>query len=68
VSRHIFGEESAALKVHKNTVASIILKWMKLGTTKNLPIAGRPTKLRNRGRRDLVKELTNNLKVTLTEF
>ena len=28
---------SAALKVPKNTVASIILKWKKFGTTKTLP-------------------------------
>ena len=27
---------SAALKVHKNTVASIILKWKKFGNTKTL--------------------------------
>jgi hypothetical protein len=31
---------SAALKVTKNTVASIILKWKKFGTTKTLPRAG----------------------------
>ena len=59
---------SAALKVPKNTVASIIIKWKKFATTKTLPRAGRPTKLRNRGRRTLVKELTNNLMVTLTEL
>jgi hypothetical protein len=44
VSRHRSGEGyqkmSAALKVPKNTVASIILKWKKLGTTKTLPRAG----------------------------
>ena len=37
VSRHRSGEGYqkmyAALKVHKNTVASIILKWKKFGTT-----------------------------------
>ena len=31
---------STALKVPKNTVASIILKWKKFGTTKTLPRAG----------------------------
>uniref|UniRef100_A0A8C7HKG5 Ubiquitin carboxyl-terminal hydrolase n=1 Tax=Oncorhynchus kisutch TaxID=8019 RepID=A0A8C7HKG5_ONCKI len=31
---------SAALKVPKNTVATIILKWKKFGTTKTLPRAG----------------------------
>uniref|UniRef100_A0A4W5KL89 C2H2-type domain-containing protein n=1 Tax=Hucho hucho TaxID=62062 RepID=A0A4W5KL89_9TELE len=53
VSRHRSGEGyqkiSAALKVPKNTVASIILKWKKFGTTKTLPRAGRPAKLSNRG-------------------
>uniref|UniRef100_A0A674AB71 Zinc finger protein 250-like n=1 Tax=Salmo trutta TaxID=8032 RepID=A0A674AB71_SALTR len=53
VSRHRSGEGyqkiSAALNVPKNTVASIILKWKKFGTTKTLPRAGRPAKLSNRG-------------------
>ena len=43
VSRHRSGEGykkmSAAFKVPKNTVASIILKWKKFGTTKILPRA-----------------------------
>jgi hypothetical protein len=55
VSRHRSGEGyqkmSAALKVPKNTVASIILKWKKFGTTKTLHRAGRPAKLNNRGER-----------------
>ena len=46
VSRHRSGEGqqkmSAALKVPKNTVASIILKCKKFGTTKTLPRAGGP--------------------------
>ena len=45
---------SAALKVHKNTVASIILKWKMFRTTKTLPRAGCLVKLRNQGRRALV--------------
>ena len=44
VSRHRSEEGyqnmSAALKVPKNTVASIILKWKKFGNTKTLPGAG----------------------------
>ena len=40
VLRHRSGEGyktiSAALKIPKNTVASIILKWKKFGTTKRL--------------------------------
>ena len=59
---------SAALKVHNNTVASIILKWKKFGTTKTLPRAGRAAKLSIRGRRALVREVTKNLMVTLTEI
>ena len=55
VSRQRSGEgyqkTCAALKVPKNTVAYIILKWKKFGTTKTLPRAGRPAKLNNRGRR-----------------
>ena len=58
---------SAALKVPKNTVASIILKWKKFGTTKTLPRAGRPVKLSNRRRRSLVRKVTKNPMVTLTE-
>ena len=72
VSRHRSGEGyqniSAALKVPKNTVASIILKWKKFGTTKTLPRAGCLAKLSNRGRRDLVREVTKNPMVTLTEL
>ena len=72
VSKHRSGEGyeniSAALKVPKNTVVSIILKWNKFGTTKTLPKAGCPAKLGNRGRMALVKELTKNLVVTLTEL
>ena len=72
VSRHRSGEGyqniSAALKVLKNTVASIILKWKKFGTTKTLRRAGRPAKLSNLGRRALVSEVTKSLTVTLSEL
>ena len=68
VSRHRSGEGyqdmSAALKVPKNIVVSIILKWKKLGTTKTILRAGHPAKLRNRGRRALVREVTKNQVVT----
>ena len=59
---------SAAMNVPKNTVASIILKWKTFGTTKNLPRAGRPAKLSHWGRRALVREVTKNPMVTLTEL
>jgi hypothetical protein len=36
-----YQKTTAALKVPKNTVTSIILKWKKFGTTKTLPRAGR---------------------------
>jgi hypothetical protein len=48
------------MKVPKNTMASIILKWTKFGTTKTLPKAGCLAKLNNQGRRALVREVTKN--------
>jgi hypothetical protein len=59
---------SVALKVPKNTVASIILKWNKFGTTKTLPRAAHPAKQSNRGRRALAGEVTRNTMVTLTDL
>ena len=59
---------SAALKVPKNRMASIIFKWKKFGTAKTLRRAGCLAKLSNRGRRAFVREVTNNLMVTLTEL
>jgi hypothetical protein len=59
---------SAALKVPKNTVASLILKWKKFGTIKTLPGADRQAKLSNLGRRALVREVTKIPMVTLTEL
>ena len=56
-----------ALMVPKNTVASNILKWKKFGTNKTLPRAGHLAKLSNRVRRALVREVTKNPMVTLTE-
>ena len=61
VSRHRSGEGyqkiSAALKVPKNTVASIILKWKKFGTAKTLPRAGQLAKMSNCRRRAFVREV-----------
>ena len=54
---------SAALNIPKNTVASIILKWKKFGTTKTLPRAGLLAKLSNR--RVLVREVNKNPMVEL---
>ncbi|KAI3372222.1 hypothetical protein L3Q82_022660 [Scortum barcoo] len=55
---------SAALKVPMSTVASIINKWKKFGTTRTL----RPSKLSDRGKRALVREVTKNPMVTLSEL
>uniref|UniRef100_A0AAQ4NUB9 Transposase Tc1-like domain-containing protein n=1 Tax=Gasterosteus aculeatus aculeatus TaxID=481459 RepID=A0AAQ4NUB9_GASAC len=72
VSRHRSGEGyrkiSAALKVPMSTVASIIRKWKKFGTTRTLPRVGHPAKLSDRGRRALVRDVTRNPMVTLTEL
>ncbi len=59
---------SAALKVPKSTVASIILKWKTVGMTRTLPRAGRPAKLSYRGRRALVREVKKNPKITVAEL
>ncbi len=71
VARHRSGQgykkNSAALKVPKSTVASIILKWKTFGTTRTLPRAGRPAKLSYRGRRALVREVKKNPKITVAE-
>ena len=62
VSRHRSGEGyrkmSAALKVPMSTVASIIHKWKKFGTTRTLPRVGSLAKLSDRGRRASVREVT----------
>ncbi|KAG2456327.1 TCB1 transposase, partial [Polypterus senegalus] len=72
VSRHKSGEGYrkiyAALKVPVSTVASIIHKWKKFETTRTLPRAGWPSKLRDRGRRALVREVTKNPVVILSEL
>ena len=57
---------SVALKVLKNTVASIILKLKKFGTIKTLPRAVRQAKLSNRERRALVRDVTKNPMFTMT--
>uniref|UniRef100_A0A8C1ZAS2 Transposase n=1 Tax=Cyprinus carpio TaxID=7962 RepID=A0A8C1ZAS2_CYPCA len=72
VARHGSGQgyktNSAALKVPKSTVASIILKWKTFGMTRSLPRAGRPGKLSYWGRRALVREVKKNPKITVAEL
>ncbi len=68
VARHRSGQGykkiSAALKVPKSTVASII----SIITTRTLPRAGRPAKLSYRGRRASVREVKKNPKITVAEL
>ena len=68
VSRHRSGEGyqkmSAALKVPKNTVASIIPKWKKFGTTKTLPRAGSLAKLSDQRRMARRKQLLSKRHMT----
>uniref|UniRef100_A0AAZ3QI61 Transposase Tc1-like domain-containing protein n=1 Tax=Oncorhynchus tshawytscha TaxID=74940 RepID=A0AAZ3QI61_ONCTS len=59
---------SAALKVPKNTVVSIILKWKKYGSPRLSLELSVSAKLSNRGRRALVREVTKNLMVSLIEL
>ncbi|KAG2466795.1 TCB1 transposase, partial [Polypterus senegalus] len=72
VSRHKSGEGyrkiSAALKVPMSTVASIMHKRKKFETIRTLLRAGRPSKLSDLGRRALVREVTKNPMVTLSEL
>ncbi len=72
VARHRSGQGykniSAALKVPKSTVASIILKWKTFGMTRTLLRAGRPAKLSYQGRRALVREVKKNPKITVAEL
>ena len=48
--QNIYQNNSEVLKVPKNTVGSIILKWKKFGT-RDRAITGHPAKLSNWGRR-----------------
>ena len=59
---------SAAMKVPKNTMLSIILQCMKFGTTRTPPGSTGPDKLSNQGRGTLVREVTKNLMATLAEL
>ena len=68
--RYISGEENktiSSVEGSKSTVVSIIKKLKKHGTTQTLPRAGCPTKLSNRARRTLVREVTQNPMTSLTE-
>lgn len=49
-------------------MASIILKWKKIGTTLNLPRDGRPAKLGIQEKRALVRDVRKNPTVSLKEL
>ncbi|KAG2465867.1 TCB1 transposase, partial [Polypterus senegalus] len=72
VSRHKSGEGyrkiSAALKVPVSTVASIIRKWKKFETPGLFVELAKSYELNDWGRRALVREVTKNLMVTLSEL
>ena len=53
------------VRVPNNFGTTIILKWKKFGTTNSLPKAGHQSKLSNRGRRALDREVTKNTRVPL---
>ncbi len=59
---------SSSMKVPKSTVASIILKWKKFGTTRTLPRAGRSAKPSHLWKRALSRLVTKHLMVTLVEL
>uniref|UniRef100_A0A9J7X9A1 Transposase n=1 Tax=Cyprinus carpio carpio TaxID=630221 RepID=A0A9J7X9A1_CYPCA len=67
-SGHGYKKISAALKVPKSTVASIILEWKTFGMTRTLPRAGHPAKLSYQGRGALVREVKKNPKITVAEL
>ncbi|MCJ8729558.1 hypothetical protein PDJAM_G00107950, partial [Pangasius djambal] len=72
VARHRSGQGyktiTKTLKVLRTTVASIILKWKKLGTILNLSSVGHPAKLGIQERRVLIREVRKNPTVTLKEL
>ncbi|GIY06052.1 protein-tyrosine sulfotransferase [Caerostris extrusa] len=51
---------SSDLKYPKSTVAYVIKKWKVSGDCRNVPRVGRPTKLGDRDRRGLTREIRKN--------
>lgn len=72
VERYTSGEGykniSKALKMPLRTVKTIIKKWKVYGTTYSQPKSGRPSKLNDRERRQLVREATWNPMATLKDL
>ena len=59
---------SKALNILWSTIKTIIMKWKEYGTTKILPLSGRPSKLDDQARRRLIREATKRPKATLKEL
>ncbi|XP_073444503.1 uncharacterized protein [Dendrobates tinctorius] len=59
---------SKALDISRNTVRTVIKKWLKFGTTVTLPRTGRPSKIDVRTRRKLVREAAKRPRATLKEL
>ncbi|XP_049588239.1 uncharacterized protein [Syngnathus scovelli] len=59
---------SKALNISWSTVKSVIVKWRKNGTTVPLPRTGRPSKIDEKTRRELVREAVKRPTATLKEL
>ena len=59
---------SKAFNIPWSTVKRIIKKWKVYGTTKTLPISGRPSKLDDQARRRLIREATKRPMANLKEL
>lgn len=61
-------KESAPFIVSKSSAVSIIIIWKRFGSTRTLLTAGCLNKLKSRGRRVSVREVTKKPKITLTQI
>lgn len=72
VEKHRDGQSyvaiASSLSVPKSTVASLVQKWKRHGTTVNLWRTGRPSKITTKGKRKLLREARANPSVTLEDL
>lgn len=72
IEKHRDGQSYAAiassLNVPKSTVASLVQKWKRHGTTVNLRRTGRPSKMTTKGKMKLLREARANPFVTLEDL
>ncbi|XP_077572581.1 uncharacterized protein LOC144196367 isoform X1 [Stigmatopora nigra] len=59
---------SKALNIPWNTVKSVLVRWKKNGTTVTLPRSGRPSKIDEKTRKELVREVVKRPTATLKEL